>query len=678
MTRLPFAAIAVAAVLSACGGEDKRTGTPDASASDAGGLDLSGEITRVQTLALDTLSRGTTVPSMAKIRSPVLDAARKRLYFSATLSPYIGVVDTERDELVGAIDTKLRGYVSRQIAVNTESGILYFMYLESALLYRLDPVTQQRSAGLELRGGGAFSVDSSTGRVFAVAQSEIKVLDEALAQVGSIAGTFRDIKVVPETARLYALTTTSSIKVFDSASLLETDSLALPAGLAPRFLSVSGTKLYVTCEPLPKQQRGGVLVIVDQDSQATTQVAFEENLGPSQVVDGKVYLLSGYPYTAGCLPNEDGARGLVEVLDAVSGEHLSTIRGGLQGEGIAVAPESGTLYLANTGESTIQVMDLASGNVRKKIDTATTIEDIVVRPSDGALVVRNRLGGNELLLVKDGQVSAAPAPGNWPAKTLLDPKAGTVRSLSHYGSTVSGFALETLAPLPEVGLGEPPLRKDALSTMALDTQRGRAYAALPELGKVVAIDLASGAKMGETILTGFDKERADGPGLLQVAVNQTLGRVFVLVPQLGKILAFDGSLQPLSGVENASLPKTRGGAALDSLFSDDDAGRLYVGKAVCDMQLQCSGELPEGEKVVAIYPEGNRLYAVAVVKPASGPSHEQLVELERSTLTVTRRFDLQPIDTVGSTFGFDFQRGLAFAGYFETGHLDELRIGMPR
>ncbi|MBI3663443.1 MAG: hypothetical protein HY234_10395 [Acidobacteria bacterium] len=648
---------------------------PAPSASEGGTLGSSG-ITRVETLAIDRLARGSAQPNIIKLRRPLVDEQRNRVYFTGTLTPWLGVINTTTDQIVDAIDLGLHGYLSKQLALNPSTGILYFTTIEDQRLYRLDPVTRQRSAPVDVKGGGALSVDGVNDRVYAAAQGEIRVYDGNLALQRTLGGVqVLSLEVAPATSRLYVTTRGQfpEVKVFDTATLAELASYSMPGGLVPRFITTAGGRIYVSCDPQ-------AVVIVDEASGQMRSTSLPANVGATAVLGGVLYVMTGYPYRAGYLPGADGAYGFVEVLDATTGARRATVQGGLQADGFDLHGAAGKLYIGNTGDSYIDVFELSTLTRSKRIDTATSLEDIVVRPSDGALVVRNRLGGgNSLLLVKNGVVSEAPAPGNWPSATLLDPSSGLVYSLSHYESSVAAFDAQTLAPQPAIPLGVPRLRTDALSTAALDASAHRLYAALPELGQLVAVDLVTRTAGAPVAVPGFDTATADGPGLMQLAVNSRLGRVYLFAPRMKKLFVYDSALALLRATDlSTALGSATGSVTLGQVFSDDGAGRLYVGALALDAEgTNVVARLPEGDKVVAADAAGNRLYAVSFVSPsapAANDGHERLVELDPSSFAVLRRFDLLPIDTVKSAFGFDFARGLAYAGYFETGTLDVLRL----
>ena len=181
---------------------------------------------------------------------------------------------------------------------------------------------------------------------------------------------------------------------------------------------------------------------------------------------------------------------------------------------------------------------------------------------------------------------------------------------------------------------------------------------------------------------GFDVARAEGPGLLQLAVNERRGRVYLFSPKQLSLFVYDRSLALLRTTVLPQEATAAAGSMLDGVTSDDANDRLFLLSMILDAEgEQVTGSLPDGDRVVALYPEGDRIFAAKAVarsSPAAADGHDRLVEIRAPTLEVLRNFDLSPYDVVKTTFGFDFERNLAFAGYFETGVIDVLRIGAAR
>ncbi|HAZ08484.1 MAG TPA: hypothetical protein DCZ01_08205 [Elusimicrobia bacterium] len=659
-------------------------------------LDLSAAITRQQTILLDELARGTGQPSNIKLRRPLVDSQRNRVYFAGTVSPYLGVIDANTDTIVDSVDLDMHGYLSKQMALDEGTGLIYMTTLEDTRLYKVDPVNKTVSAPVSVPGGGAVSVDSVNHLIYVAVTDGVREYNSNLQLIRTLAASVRDVKVDPSGTYLYTtpMVQPSSVTVYNRSTFAKIASVNMPGGRVAMTLSVdSDNRIYAACLP-------PYLAIISTQSSSTdyairSMVAISTYVGNTVTYGNNLYMMTGYPPKAGYMPTSDGAYGVIEVHNKITGVFVSSVQAGLQGDGLAIHPSLGKMYVGNTGDSYVDVFDLATNARTKRIDTATSVEDIVVRPGDGALVVRNRLGGgNSLLLVQNpggsAAVSNAPSPGNWPTKTILDAGTTTVYTLSHYESKVSAFDLDTLQVKAAVSLGVAKLRTDGLSTMAFNPAARTAYATLPELGQVVAANVDTGQASAAVSVPGFDLADAESPGLLQLAVNSALGRVYLLNTQAPvKLFTYDSSLTLLRSTDvSSNFPTFDGGNPLDLFFSDEAAGKLYVGPLIFNVTSggeQYAGKLSiaDGQgfphKVVAVYPEGDRLYAVdfsSTTSPIAHDSHERLLEFSRSSPAAAfRQFELSPLDVVKSAFGFDFARGLAYVGYFESGNIDVLKIG---
>lgn len=623
-------------------------------------LDFSGSMSRVETRALDQSVRHTTQPDILKVRNPAVDEQRRRIYFSGTLSPNLGVIDKTTNQIVDSIDVGVHGYLSKHLAVNSATGIIYFTTLEDQRLYRADPVSKSVPTAISLGGGGGLVVDDVNDRVFAVGLNEVRIYDGMLNLQSRLTATgANDIRL--SGARLYVIQSGNSVNVYDVSNVSNITllrSLALPAGVRGRFLAVADGSVYVGCDPKT------VVVMTDASPTQTRSFTVSESTAGIAVAEGSLFVLTGYPYLPGYLPQDNGSFGFVEIYDATTLNHLRTIKTGLEGAGMTV---SGTgsearMYIANTGDSTLAVYNI-SGDLLSAVDTGTSIENLVVRPSDGAVIAANRIGGSTLVVVSGNSSTEVPA-GNWPTKILTDEQQGVLYALSHFESSVWAFDLATLTHINTYKLGVQPLRTDALATMAIDATNRRIYVALPELGQVAALDLATGVAGTAVSIAGLNASQVHSPGALHVAANGKLGLVYVLSTLQKMIFVYDSALSPVSQLDLSATGYTD--PPLDGVVVDEVAGKVYVGTLILDAQATTvSGQLPVSGKVIGISAPVDRLYV------SSGAG--SITEIERSSLTVKRHFDLLPIEGIASVFAFDFNRGLAYVGYFD-GRLDVIRF----
>jgi hypothetical protein len=104
------------------------------------------------------------------------------------------------------------------------------------------------------------------------------------------------------------------------------------------------------------------------------------------------------------------------------------------------------------------------------------------------------------------------------------------------------FDLSTDALVTTIPLGTQRARTDALSTMAMDHSLGKLYAVMPELGTLTAVNAdGAGAPVIVTVAGFTPNPQGGGPGQLQMAVNESLGRVFVFIADAKRLNIYDGN-----------------------------------------------------------------------------------------------------------------------------------------
>jgi len=615
-------------------------------------------------------------PDIVKLTRVVVDDARKRAYFAGSLSRYIGVIDTQTLEMIGTIDSQLDGFLSRMLFLNPGNGILYMFVIEQNKLYRVDPVSGNVSAPITAGRGPAF--DTSTNRLYiSEPPDKIRIYSDTLQAVDVITGATAPGDLFIDSARgnLYVVNSVpppqSGVSVYSLATKQFIRKYTMPAGFdgLPKGIFVGGGKIYVNSNTIKHS-----LSIIDEVTGSGTYIPLSENGLQMETYGGKLYQMTGYPYYAGYLPTADGSYGVLEIRDAVTGGKLMDLPADLETLYFDIDQSSGRLFYSATGRGIIGVINLADYSTIKKIDVATTMEDVLVHPSDGSLYLRNRLGGSTIYRLNPdtGTLMNTLIPGNWPTKILLDTSRNRLYAPSHYEAKVSVFDLSTDAKLFDIPLGTQRARTDALSTMAMNRATGKLYAMMPELGTLTMVNAdGTGAPLTVPIDGYTPNPQGGGPGKLHIAVNEVLNRVYVFMTEAKRLNIYDGATLALLtnstiSAYNLTVPP------MDLLFSDDAGGRLFVGPHIVNAQTGAViGQIPGGLKVIGMSPSRDRFYVMDFV--TSG-FYERVLEYDSSFLTVLRQWDLSPINGVYSAFGFDFARGRMYIGYFDRGVLEVLNI----
>lgn len=614
---------------------------------------------------------------LVKLGNIAVDETRRRAYFTASLSRYIGIVDTDSLQMTGTIDSGVDGFLSKHLFLNATTGVLYLLVIETNRLYRVDPASGVVSPPIS--AGAAAAVDAATDRVFVVSPpNEIRVHDGTLGLLGTISNVLAPGRLFVDAARsrLYVTNATTGagagVSVYNTATLQFIRKYPMPPGFdgLPSGVHAAYGKIYVTAKGTPM-----TLSIIDETTGSGTLLALNENGLEMHTRQNKLYLMTGYPFYAGYLPGADGSYGILEVRDAFTGAKETELWTDLESLYFDIDQTTGRLFYMATGRGTVGVVRLSDLATLAKLDVATTIEDVLVHPSNGSLYLRNRLGGSTIYRVDPGAGTLANTlnPGNWPTKIVLDAGRNRLYALSHYEAKVSVFDLATDALVNTIPLGTQRARTDALSTMAMDRSLGKLYAVMPELGTLTAVNAdGAGAPLTVTVAGFTPNPNGGGPGKLQIAVNENLGRVFLFNTEAKRLNIYDGgtlALLSYSTISDFNLTSP----PLDLLFSDAAGGRLFVGPHIVDPATGAvTGSLPTGKKVIGMDRGAGRIYLWDIITPGF---FERVYEYDLNLSGVLRQWDLSPITGVYSAFGFDFARGKMYVGYMNAGVLDVVDLG---
>lgn len=401
------------------------------------------QLTSPTSIPIHSLVTGSSLPSIVKLTNIVVDEKRRRAYFAASLSRYIGIIDTESLEMVGVLDSRVDGFVSRFLFLNPATGILYMLIIERNQLYRIDPASGSVSAPITVRRAPAF--DMTTNLVYiSEPPDKIRIYSEFLQPMDVITGVTApgELFIDPAAGKLYVVNSApvpqAGVSVYNLSTKQLTRKYNMPTGFdgLPKGIHVGGGKIYVS-----GNTRKHSLSIIDEATGAGIYIPLRENGLRMETYSGRLYQMTGYPYYAGYLPNADGSYGIIEVRDAVSGSKITEIQADLESLYFDVSQSTGRLFYTATGRGIVGVIDLKNNETIKKIDVATTIEDVVVHPADGSLYLRNRLGGSTIYRVNPsaGTLMKTLIPGNWPTKILLDETRSRLYALSHYEAKISVF-----------------------------------------------------------------------------------------------------------------------------------------------------------------------------------------------------------------------------------------------
>jgi DNA-binding beta-propeller fold protein YncE len=401
--------------------------------------------------------------------------------------------------------------------------------------------------------------------------------------------------------------------------------------------------------------------------------------GEPVLFNGRLYRDTGYPFKAGYMQDENASYGVIEVRD-LSGDIVERIKHGPDALYFDIDRRGGKLYATNTGDGSISVFDLNKGGIRlKDIDVGNSIEEILLTPGKDGVYIRNRLGGSTIFhydlrrgtldTIHNENVAGADGIGMWPTGMVFDDEKLYV--LSHFGGRIDVIDTgrnRVTGSIP-LGLSQRP-RTDAISTMVMDVKRKVIYAAIPELGELVAVDAASMKRL-KTINIG--RRGMAGPGLIVLGFDEVLNRLYVYIADEKRLHVYKGgSLRRLNTVSMDI------GRQMGLLVSNPGKKVVYAGNGIYDAEtFRSVGKFSRGKKVVAYDNSADTVYLTEMVHLSRAKQAEKLYMYEG--LTLSKQWTLSPVLSIPSSFAFDFEGGKFYVGYFESGVLEsyDLDSGLP-
>ena len=425
------------------------------------------------TINIHSLVTGSNFPNIVKLGNIVIDENQRRAYFTGTISTNIGVIDIDSKVMIDTIDSQLEGYLSKYLFVNSSNGILYMFVIETKQLYRIDPVSGAISSPIS---GESATVDEGTGKVFvADPPNGIQVYDDSLQWISTISDVIAplDMFVDPILGRLYVVNSVigpfGGVTVYNTTTLQFIQHYSMPAGFngLPTRVHANYGKIYVTGKG-PGTLK--TLSIIDEGTGSGFYVSLNETGNQIATYENKLFVMTGYPYYAGYLPEADGSYGIIEVRDAFTGDFETELWTDFETVSFDIDESSGNLLFSSTGRGNIGFVHLFDYTTIATIDVATTIEDVIIHPDNGSLYLRNRLGGSTIYRInpETGTLINTLIPGNWPTKILLDSIQNRLYALSHYEAKIYIYDILTDALIDTISLGVQLPRTDALSTMTID------------------------------------------------------------------------------------------------------------------------------------------------------------------------------------------------------------------
>jgi DNA-binding beta-propeller fold protein YncE len=392
----------------------------------------------------------------------------------------------------------------------------------------------------------------------------------------------------------------------------------------------------------------------------------------------------------------NAAYGVIEIYDSTNNNKLGEIIHGPDALYFAIDKKRGRLYTTNTGDSSLSIFDLNKLEATdycknnacwvKDIKLGISVEEIIADKA-GNIYVRNRLGGSvvykynqntkSLSVINNEKNSQMFSSGidsgklsMWPTGMALNRDNQKLYVLSHYGAlidvvdTATNKVISKIRFYPDYVDLQP--RTDSISSMTFDELNERIYAVWPELGVIGIADARNERVVGTIDLTkyGFDRNAAinAGPGLVKLAVNGNLGKLYVYFSKQKKLIVFN--VNTLAEINEIPLSPSISG----NFISNAEKGELYLGNLVLDADsLNVKYQTPTEGDIVGFNNKRDAIYVRKTTTVGGGNKRETVYEFVNNA--EANRWELGEISSIESVFYFSDDS--FYVGYFTLGVVEK-------
>lgn len=269
-------------------------------------------------------------------------------------------------------------------------------------------------------------------------------------------------------------------------------------------LTAQAARVYVSNED------GESVTVLDAESgnTLTTIAVGKRPRGIKLSHDGsRLYVaVSGLPKCPPSVPDEECAklkRDLladgIAVIDTASAKLLKVLKSGSDPEQFDLSTDGKRLFISNEDASTLSVLNVANGALEATVRVGNEPEGVRVSPNGRWVIVTNETGNSVTVIdAKSFAVLHTISVGQRPRDVAFTPDNATIYISAEFDSSVYRAAMPQGAPVSKL----LQLGKDARPMgVALDAKAGRLYISTGRGGTVAAISL-DGPKLLKEIAVG--------------------------------------------------------------------------------------------------------------------------------------------------------------------------------
>jgi len=228
----------------------------------------------------------------------------------------------------------------------------------------------------------------------------------------------------------------------------------------------------------------------------------------------------------------------------------ATITAGTLPHAVAVNPVTNNIYVANSGSSSVTVINGAT-NATSTVPAGTTPDDIAINPVTNMIYVVNRDGGNLTVINGTTNATSTVGTGTTPIAVAVNPVTDKIYVANSGSSSVTVIDGATNAT-STITAGTSP------GAIAVNPVTNKIYVANSGSASVTVIDGATNTAV--TVATG---------GLpISIAVDPVTDKIYVANNSASSVTVIDGATNSTSTIATGTLPS--------SVAVDPVTDKIYV------------------------------------------------------------------------------------------------------
>lgn len=534
--------------------------------------------------------------NVLKIFSTASDSARNLVYVSGIMSSDIAVLDAATGEWIRTVDSGGEGRGLKYLYLDESRNRLFVLDATNATLRRVDLSTGAIEGPVALSGfleGHQAVVDTSRGNLL------IATKDAGIQAFGGPTfGLFYQQTALGErTGEMVYDPARDAVYVLDSATTGESRTISI---LDPASGAVEG-KIAFT---MPANERTGWLMfdadgdrflvgsaravtVLSRDGRTLKTIRLAGNRTVSDMLfdaaHGKVAVLSTERPAEG---EAAGVGGHLDVYDVETGRSAASLSFGRKPHRMSLNNANGRIYIANGDASVVWSIDTATYRAAEPIRLGDSVEQVAVA-ADGTAYLSSRLGGSYLAAFDPGTSAVETfTAGTWPIPVQATAGGTRLLVLNAWDSSLSVFDVTGgQALLATIPLDLPNGTTDRLPAMAIDSSRSLAYIGYPEFAKVVVVDFQAMNVVATIAINGVKTgDTGGGPGQIQLEVDESRNRLFVLSLQQQEVTVYDAATgyTKVATLSREAIDWKKVPREGELLFFDQARDVLFIGSVEVD------------------------------------------------------------------------------------------------